>query len=927
MGDIETVSTTNGNMMIHLPLAALPAGRGGLAAKLNLIYNSKLWDSQVAWGIDNSRPCNPGIDPYCGGSPGQDPLGGGTPVCDEEGFCVDPSGGKGGGGGGGATGGGITWVQQNVIAGDESGGWNYGFKYSLNVSERNTSTPNPGGEINCSDGTTFNITNSSLITYRYRTTMTFPDGSVHTMIPYGQVSLTSDGYYKIRPDGFVEDCFGGSFQTGDVTYYTTDGTYARLVVNHDSDQAWWDNPWTLYLSDGTRVVSNPLTGLETIYDRNANYIQIQQVANYDNTGLMQGFLEATVITDQLGRSMTIIYGNAITPNPVAYDLIKTTSTNGLPLTYEIDWEAIGVNKHYWAANALGGAFDPYFLPLKTTLRVIQDIKIQEQPQIPPYQFSYNAPVVANWAAITNVSTGWGELSSITLPSGATTSYVFSMDNVDGTANNMSNAFDVMNNGPQTKTLKYTAENDCATAPCPQVQEVTGYSCFWWDKTRNTADYCTVVTPDGGTTKTENGVQSGLTFRTTKPDGTVTENFWAQNDGSSMASPTPVQHSIPYPPAMNPFVRWEYTSIPNSAGTLTQTIIKDTSVDLNGNTTQANEYDFDNYSDYIALQVDGFGIRHGKPSSATMKRSMVNTYYNQAASTTAATYYQTPNSPRLLNLVSTTEVRDASGNVAAHSEVSYDDPSNTGNVIQQRSWDSSKGALSPSTMVAVSHTYDSYGNPISTTDAVGTVTFLNYGTITDNLGNQYTNLYPTDVYKAYGTSVQEHASSTYDFYTGHVTSAKDIDNNVTTYTTYDLLGRPTLVVGAAGITGLERHTTTEYGDAQRRVIVRSDLNTAGDGLLVSIQHYDQLGRVRLTRKLENSTDSPYDETKGVKVQTRYFAGDGTSTNPDYHYAYQLVSNPYRAATSNAASGEPTMGWARTRTKSEEPIRLLLIHHPA
>ena len=629
---------------------------------------------------------------------------------------------------------------------------------------------------------------------------------------------------------------------------------------------------------------------------------------------MQGFLEATVITDQLGRSMTIVYGNAVTPNPVAYDLIKTISTNGLPLTYEIDWETIGVNKNYWAANAAGAAALPYYLTLKSAIGVIKKISIQEQPQIPPYQFSYNASVVANWAAITNLSIGWGELSEITLPSGATTDYAYSLDGVQGDANNSTSAFDVMNNGPSSKTLKYTAENDCATAPCPQVQEVTGYSCFWWDKTRNTADYCTVVTPDGGTTKTENGVQSGLTFRTTKPDGTVTENFWAQNDGSSMASPTPVQHSIPYPPPMNPFVRWEYTSIPNSASTLTQTIIKDTSVDLNGNTTQANEYDFDNYSDYIALQVDGFGIRHGKPSSATMKRSMVNTYYNQAASTTAATYYQTPNSPRLLNLVSTTEVRDASGNVAAHSEVSYDDINNTGNVLQQRSWDSTKGALSPSTMVSVSHTYDSYGNPISTTDARGTVTLLNYGPITDNLGNQYTNLYPTDVYKAFTLPTQQHASSTYDFYTGLVTSSKDVDNNVTTNTTYDLLGRPILVVGAAGITGLERHTTTEYGDAQRRVIVKSDLNSIGDGLLVSIQHYDQMGRVRLTRKLENPTDSPYDETKGIKVQTRYFAGDGTNTNPDYHYAYQLVSNPYRAATSNAASDEPTMGWARTRTRA-------------
>jgi len=43
LGDIETINTTNGNLMIHFPLASLPVGRGGLTAGINLIYNSKLY--------------------------------------------------------------------------------------------------------------------------------------------------------------------------------------------------------------------------------------------------------------------------------------------------------------------------------------------------------------------------------------------------------------------------------------------------------------------------------------------------------------------------------------------------------------------------------------------------------------------------------------------------------------------------------------------------------------------------------------------------------------------------------------------------------------------------------------------------------------------------------------------------------------------
>ncbi len=93
-----------------------------------------------------------------------------------------------------------------------------------------------------------------------------------------------------------------------------------------------------------------------------------------------------------------------------------------------------------------------------------------------------------------------------------------------------------------------------------------------------------------------------------------------------------------------------------------------------------------------------------------------------------------------------------------------------------------------------------------------------------------------------------------------------------------------------------------------MIVRADLNTTGDAKLVSIMHYDQLGRVRLSRQLEDAaTQSATDETHGIKVQTRYYAG-----STSYPNAYLLVSNPYRAATSGAAGNDGGMGWSRTKS---------------
>ena len=79
---------------------------------------------------------------------------------------------------------------------------------------------------------------------------------------------------------------------------------------------------------------------------------------------------------------------------------------------------------------------------------------------------------------------------------------------------------------------------------------------------------------------------------------------------------------------------------------------------------------------------------------------------------------------------------------------------------------------------------------------------------------------------------------------------------------------------------------------------------GDSKSVTIKHYDQLGRLRLTRTLENAaTQSPTNETHGIKVQSRYKIANS--------YSYSVTSTPYRAATSGAAGNEPTMGWTRSK----------------
>ncbi len=125
-----------------------------------------------------------------------------------------------------------------------------------------------------------------------------------------------------------------------------------------------------------------------------------------------------------------------------------------------------------------------------------------------------------------------------------------------------------------------------------------------------------------------------------------------------------------------------------------------------------------------------------------------------------------------------------------------------------------------------------------------------------------------------------------------------------------------VVASAAGTALESWTRTEYDDVNRRVVVRSDIEQMGDGRKVAIQHFDQLGRVRLARTLEDPlTEDPYNETHGIKVETRYRAAGPCTFESMKTCSFQLTSNPFRAATSAQAGGEETMGWTLSETRND------------
>lgn len=826
--NIESINTGTGNLLMRLPISSLPHGRNGLTAGVGLVYNSKNWDT---W-ITNEE----GWDIF------------GTPRT----FTL------------------------NRLAPSPEAGWRYGFEYSLHLADR-LSFYSLEDQPRCY---------ALEAEYIFKLRVRFPDGSLHEFRPQGFQDLQDDDYFQIMPDGWRATCDGKApgdnprfyvHTSGPMNYHSTDGTYVRLEIQHDSDTNWSNNPWTLFFPDGRRVTGG--NSPQRISDRNNNFVEIQNITHNGHP--------ATKLVDQFNRSVIVEYSSA------TEDYIYSWGFNNEMLKWTVKWKTIYPYKKYNPTD--DGGLYPFWEFLWAGFIVVDQIITPTQSGSLAYTFDYNAPATTPQEGV--YTHGWGELSSVTLPSGGRADYDYGMDGL----NEMSWR-EALANAPTRKDITYQREYDGTSSP---VTETWNYEIF-------PGSYGQVTTPDGGvfreTVKTSflsNPWDNGLPIKTEGPDGSKVERIWEHN------TPFGLDH-------MNPCLKTEFTSIRDTpTGSFTKTAIVDYTYDKNGNLLQEVTYD---WVDYQSIPRDANGNVTGIPSGILPVRIETMSYHVSVPAASDAFndhifVYHKPTSPRLRNATAWSEVRDGNGNTKARTEFTFDDATTTGNLTLQRSWDSAKGALTlpltSANSIATSNQYDPiYGNLTLTTDPQGRQTEYVYDAV-----NGFANLYVTEAVAEPGTSLESTTRKEYDFYSGLLTRTIDVDNDVKSTNTYDVFGRPTLFV-LAETKAEESRTATSYSDAARRVVVRSDLNAPGDGKLVSVVHYDQLGRVRLSRELENAaTQAVTDETAGIKVQTRY------QTAAPFNFT--LNSNPYRAASSAAASAEATMGW--TLSKSDVAGRVVEVRN--
>ena len=574
-----------------------------------------------------------------------------------------------------------------------------------------------------------------------------------------------------------------------------------------------------------------------------------------------------VIRDEFDREVRIDYLTNSTHE------ITTGGFGGNQLKWTVNWITIEPSGFLYFCGDPGTCI---FSPLLT---VVDSIVIPSTPAGRSYQFEYQTPAMG----------GHGELTKITLPSDAAATYKYEKHDMFTMGGQLSRgSVDTLRNRIIQKDLTYTEIHDAV----PTARADTwSYS---YDKTA--PEFSTTITnPDGGNVQQffidpDNATNplTGSVYKVVQPNGDTIERYWERNLPSGVAS----THVNPG----NPYVRAEYLTV---AGASPKTNAKLFTHNQNGNLTQVAEYD---WGVTVPRDPQNNNIPNGVPSG-TPVRTTTNSYFastpNASNVTTpslaeAFAYWNPDNSATLLNAVNITEGRQggATGSVKAKTAFIYDNAQTTGNVTKK-----TDGVGST---IDTEMTYTASGNVKTVTDPNNSVTEFTYGSMCTG-----SDLYPTQRKDANGTSLVRTFTFTYDCDTGLKDFETDLDNVVTTDFDYDDFGRPTETVAfsndASGT--LKRKTTTEYNDSNRTVRVRSDLDGFGDGKLVAVAHFDQLGRQRLLRTTDGTIIPATPDTSGIKVQTRHLVS-GSNT-------YQLASNPFRATTSLNASGEGAMGWTRTK----------------
>jgi hypothetical protein len=741
VSDIESVSLSNGNVHLSIPLASLPPLAGGkLGVTLSASYNSKLWDFKRKERASNVM-----------GSP--------------------------------------NFVQDNPQLSD-NGGWRIGGTYSLDFRDSRedfdwlapSCAPGPG----CEGGDI----EYCLLTRNFfkKAVLTTPDGSTHELRPvdYSPYQMLHEflwGYYKDLPDSL---CSGNpcdpTCTTGVMRYYSFDGSFIwAKCYPHDSEVR-----WEIYLPDGTHIVQR--NNGQKIYDRTGlNVIRIySEIPDAGHPNWTITHFVDQVVGQAGNREIRHIYDG--TGEHVQYQTV-----GGNWITIDIVWGVTTVSGKTYAVQdqAINGNLCSIQQPLGQNIDVIRSIVLPVtepgQQQGRSFSFSYNSDMTETYNQswqfecggdmfpLTMASIGWGSLSSMITPAGAVMSYTYDMDHKHRLHPTQGGESPENQDLPRDSITHKTATHDGAVDSWDYAIGFTGgivtaHVAGQPDET--TIENCYNHDPGYGSLFGIVDGLGGLSFRTNHSGKEIVDRHWSLKKfyGANDRMPGTLIH-----PPFNPVVDAEYTTLvdPNNSAN-NKMSAKVYQYDYNGNMTSETDYDLCNANDPNLLR-DSDGVPTQVPPGVAVLRTVTTSYYNPApvgsdpspgSPNVYAKRLLADATPRILNAAQET----ISG--ASDTRFSYDSgtwpspPNNGGNLTKEERHDDRA-----SKWLATTHLYDSYGNLISTTDPKLNLTTIGY--------DANTHAQPTSVTvdPLNGTGSQT-THTTYDFSTGLVIDQIDANGQTT-----------------------------------------------------------------------------------------------------------------------------------------------------
>jgi RHS repeat-associated protein len=680
-------------------------------------------------------------------------------------------------------------------------------------------------------------------------------------------------------------------------FRAVDGSNATLVTDNDVyDLLYMDwgspaNPsqyqnlltGTVYLSDGTRIrFENYANNITKITDRNGNYMTFEY-----ETGLNDQFNFLKKITDSLNREITIIYGDSTQTSyfddivykgfgqaerriRIHYVPVETTMLPGQSLGVPL-FPGVRERCYYLSSGSPCPVPTPppgsgYYA---TSLKVVSAIVL---PNNQEYRFYYN---------------NYLEVARIKFPTGAYTDYSFG-----GLTGAGPDGFtEPLFSGGGTIYRRITGlKSFDESGGLIAEKTFSNIPEFVW-ATSTTIDNVVIDVKDSGGTvisKTKHyfydlfqfqGMYTVLPMRYGKEYKTEildpvssavlrrTETTWSQREPFQWCNPTDpfgfytCDNSIDpnAGPPVDPRVTEVKTTLEN--GQVTKRTL---TYDQYNNVADAYEYDWGTsqpgallrrtHTTYVT-DPNYTNYTNGRTLLRLPDETWVSSDLNGSNKTSFTEYefdnYST-NSPHAALVPRSNVSGHDTGNYHAGFTV-------RGNLTAVTSFADAQAQTGP--IVAYSQ-FDVLGNRVKTIDPKGFITTVDYsdhfGTPSaEARGNWDTVSAPAQLSGkstfAFVTSVTNPANQVvftqYDYSTGQIVDAEDMNGNVSSSFYDDPIDRLTQVIIANNRTTFRSQQTTDYDDVNRKTTVTSDLFVFGDDLTKSETLYNSMGQTTETRTFE------------------------------------------------------------------------------